>query len=50
MGIYGVRGLIKSFKVLDKENKGRLDSDDFKWGLRNYGIFCTDEEIKLLVK
>lgn len=50
MGIYGVRGLIKSFRNLDKNNTMMLDADDFKWGLRNYGIYCTDEEIKLLVK
>jgi len=31
-------------------NSNDVDYDDFKWGLRNYGIVCTEEEIKLLIK
>ena len=56
-GNYGIRGLGKVFFNLD-EFKSRyiiilitkyfskekmLDFDDFKWGLRNYGLFLNDE-------
>lgn len=34
---------------MDLDNTNDLDYDDFKWGLRNYGLTCTEEEIKLLI-
>ena len=37
-GVYGFKGLINSLNGLDEQGNGKLDIDDLKWGLRNYGL------------
>ncbi len=34
----GLRGLSKIFKAMDQNNNGKLDLDDFRWGLMDYGL------------
>lgn len=43
-GPFGLRGLAKAFKKLDKDRSGNLNLDELKWGLRSYGIYVTNEE------
>jgi Ca2+-binding EF-hand superfamily protein len=33
-----LRNLVKSFNDMDVNKDGKLDPDDFKWGLRNNGL------------
>ncbi len=48
-GTYGVRGLSHIFKEMDENGNHKLDPDDFRWGLYNYGINISKEETKLLM-
>ena len=40
----GLRGLSKIFKAMDNNNNGKLDLDDFRWGLMDFGLQLTKEE------
>jgi len=42
-GAYGVRGLAKIFKQMDQNGNHKLDPDDFRWGLYNFGINISKE-------
>jgi Ca2+-binding EF-hand superfamily protein len=42
----GLRGLSKIFKAMDNNNNGKLDLDDFRWGLMDFGLQLTKEEAK----
>jgi hypothetical protein len=44
-GENGIRGLRASFKKCDPNRNYVLDKDDFKWGLRNYGIVLNFDEL-----
>lgn len=44
-GPYAVRNLLAQFKKIDLNQSGTLDQDDFKWGLRNFGIILNTEEL-----
>ena len=35
---YGVKGLSAIFQAMDSKGDHRLDVDDFRWGLMDYGI------------
>lgn len=41
-GPLGFRNLKKIFAEMDKDSSGTLDADDFRWGLRNYGLKFTE--------
>lgn len=49
-GIYGVRRLARIFKAMDKNGDHKLDPDDFRWGLMEYGIVISKEQTLLLVE
>ena len=49
-GAYGIRGLAKVFKNMDENGNRILEPDDFKWGLYNYGIYLSDDDVKALVR
>lgn len=49
-GPLGVRNLKKVFYEMDKDKSGKLELDDFRWGLRNYGLNFTESEIRILLK
>lgn len=49
-GIYGIRFLHKVFRCLDKEQKGNLDEQDFRWGLQSGKLFLSEEEVDFIVK
>lgn len=40
----GIRGIAKIFKAMDENGNKMLDVDDFRWGLKDYGISITKEE------
>lgn len=42
-GAYGIRGLGLVFKNMDENGNRKLDPDDFRWGLHNYGITISKE-------
>jgi hypothetical protein len=44
-GSYGIRGLSMVFKHMDENGNHKLDQDDFRWGLYNYGITITKDVI-----
>jgi len=48
-GNYGIRGLGRSFRIMDDAGDGRLDREDFKWGLYDYGIHFDDEQFEDLL-
>lgn len=49
-GAYGVRRLSQIYKEMDVNGDHRLDPDDFRWGLYNYGIMISKEDTQLLVE
>ncbi len=40
----GLRGLSRIFKAMDQNNNGKLDLDDFRWGLMDFGLQLSKEE------
>ena len=40
----GIRGIAKIFKAMDENGNHMLDVDDFRWGLKDYGITLSKEE------
>ena len=40
----GIRGMARIFKAMDQNGNGKLDVDDFRWGLMDYGISISKEE------
>lgn len=40
----GLRGLTKIFKAMDQNNNGKLDVDDFRWGLMDFGLQLSKDE------
>ena len=41
---FGIRGLARIFKAMDENGNKKLDVDDFRWGLMDYGVSVTKEE------
>lgn len=48
-GTYGIRALGKAFRILDDRRDGRLDREDLKWGLFDFGLRLSDEEFEMLL-
>jgi len=42
--LYGVKALTRIFKAMDTSSNGKLDVDDFRWGLMDFGISITKDE------
>ena len=40
----GIRGISRIFKAMDNNGNHMLDVDDFRWGLRDFGIILSKEE------
>lgn len=40
----GIRGIARIFKAMDDNGNHLLDVDDFRWGLKDYGITLSKEE------
>ncbi|CAD8178022.1 unnamed protein product [Paramecium octaurelia] len=47
-GAYGLRGLAKIFLEMDQNNNGVVEYNDFKWGLRNFGLTLSEDETKMI--
>jgi Ca2+-binding EF-hand superfamily protein len=48
-GEYGIRGLARSFKIMDDGGDKMLDRDDFKWGLYDYGVHLDEDQFNVLL-
>lgn len=46
-GSYGIRGLARTFKILDNDGGRKLDYKEFQDGLIDYGISITEEQAQL---
>jgi Ca2+-binding EF-hand superfamily protein len=49
-GSYAIRGIGRSFRIMDDGGDGMLDHDDFRFGLQDYGVHLSDSEFKCLVQ
>jgi hypothetical protein len=47
-GSYGIRGLARIFIAMDPDRSLSIEFDDFRWGLKNYGMNFNLEEVKTL--
>ena len=45
----GIRGIARIFKAMDDNGNHMLDVDDFRWGLKDYGISITKEEAAMVL-
>ena len=50
LGAYAFRGLSKAFRNMDDRGDGNLDREDFKFGLRDYGVILADEEFDMVME
>jgi len=48
-GNYAIRGLGRSFRIMDDAGDGALSRPDFKWGLHDYGVHLSDEEFDFIM-
>jgi len=48
-GNHGIRGLARSFAIMDDGGDKKLDRDDFKWGLYDYGVHLDDDQFGVLL-
>ena len=46
----GLRGLSKIFKAMDNNNNGKLDVDDFRWGLMDFGLSLSKSEAQQVLE
>lgn len=47
---FGIRGLGRIFRIMDDNGNHQLDTDDFRWGLIDFGITITKEEASQIMK
>lgn len=47
-GAYSFRGMARAFRVMDDRGDGNLDREDFRWGLRDYGVYLSEEEFDMI--
>jgi Ca2+-binding EF-hand superfamily protein len=48
-GSFGIRGLARIFKIMDDKGDKKLDVDDFRWGLIDYGISISKEDAGIIL-
>ena len=44
-GAAGIKGLARTFKIMDDDNSKALNYKEFKKGLNDYGVFLDDEKV-----
>lgn len=49
-GPFGVRAMMKGLRNLDELQAKKLNHDDFKWGLINYGVVLEDDSLYKLIR
>ena len=49
-GTYGIRGLSRVFRRMDNSNNGRLDRQEFTWGLKENGHVLSLSEFERVFK
>jgi len=45
----GISGLSRIFKAMDENGNKGLDVDDFRWGLKDFGIQITKDEAEQIL-
>lgn len=45
----GIRGISRIFKMMDDKGDRKLDVDDFRWGLIDFGIQISKSEAKQIL-
>lgn len=45
----GIRGIARIFAAMDNNGNKLLDVDDFRWGLKDYGISVSKEEAQQIL-
>uniref|UniRef100_A0A7S1CF03 EF-hand domain-containing protein n=1 Tax=Bicosoecida sp. CB-2014 TaxID=1486930 RepID=A0A7S1CF03_9STRA len=48
-GSHSIRGLGRAFRIMDDRRDGKLDREDFKWGLHDYGVHLKDDEFDMVL-
>eukprot|EP00941_MAST-03F_sp_MAST-3F-sp1_P004212 g4212.t1 len=48
-GQYAIRGLGRSFRIMDDGGDGMLDREDFKYGLADYGVHLSNSEFDMIM-
>merc|ERR1712032_101127 len=49
VGVAGIAGLGRSFRIMDRDRSGALDADELKVGLIHYGLPLDKEDIETLI-
>lgn len=48
-GAYGIRGLARSFRIMDDSGDGRLSKVEFRYGLGDYGVSLSDADFEAVM-
>jgi Ca2+-binding EF-hand superfamily protein len=48
-GHHAIRGLGRSFRIMDDGGDGMLDREDFRFGLADYGVHLSDSEFDMVM-
>ena len=48
-GLNGIRSLSRVMKVMDRDGSKRLDREEIKYGLRNFGVEVSDRDIDTIM-
>jgi len=48
-GHHAIRGLGRSFRIMDDAGDGLLDREDFKYGMADYGVHLSDAEFDMVM-
>jgi Ca2+-binding EF-hand superfamily protein len=46
----GIRGLARTMRIFDNDGSGKLSRDEFKFGLRDYGVEMSEADIDNVIK
>ncbi|RHY09404.1 hypothetical protein DYB25_008721 [Aphanomyces astaci] len=48
-GANGIQGISRMMRIMDDSGDKRLSRDEFKFGLRDYGVDCSDSDVDSLL-
>ncbi|RHY89182.1 hypothetical protein DYB37_009393 [Aphanomyces astaci] len=49
-GANGIQGISRMMRIMDDSGDKRLSRDEFKFGLRDYGVDCSDSDVDSLLR
>lgn len=47
-GASGIKGLGRAFRIMDDDGSKNLDFEEYKYGLRDFGVDISDDELRAL--